>query len=119
MSSNPDFDVRDIELLKTGRHFRIGPGTKMIIGRKEDENEIIGSLAGEDDLLITTPSVPGPSALLTGEITPFTEELAAAMTVSYSDAKTGETTVRIHHKGKDRLITARGQEKSGLIKYMI
>jgi tRNA-uridine 2-sulfurtransferase len=119
MSSNPDFEVRDIELLKIGRHFRIGPRTKLIIGRKEEENDTIGSLVGEDDLLITTPSVPGPSALLTGEITRLTEGLAAVMTVSYSDAKTGETLVKIKHWGQDRLIMARGQEKEGFIKYMI
>jgi len=118
-SFDPAFEVRDIELLKAGRHFRIGPGTKMIIGRNEDENEIIGSLAGEDDLLITTPSVPGPTGLLTGEATPFTEELAATMTVSYSDARTGETLVKMRHKGKDRVSMVRGQEKSVFIKYMI
>lgn len=119
MSSDPDFDVRDIELLKTGRHFRIGPGTKLIIGRKEDENTMIESLAGEEDLMITTPSVPGPSALMTGVITDLTEGLAASMTVSYSDAKTAETPVNIRHKGKDRLMQARGQEKACFIKYMI
>ncbi len=119
MSSDPDFDVRDIELLKTGRHFRIGAETKLIIGRKEDENTMIESLAGEEDLLITTPSVPGPSALMTGEINALTEGLAASMTVSYSDAKTSEAPVNIRHKGKDRMIIAKGQEKACLIKYMI
>ncbi len=119
MSFDPDFEVRDIELLKTGRHFRIGPETKLIIGRKEDENSGIGSLAGEEDLLMTTPSVPGPSALMTGVITTLAEGLAASMTVSYSDAKTTETLVKIRHKGKDRLIMARGQEKACFIKYMI
>jgi tRNA U34 2-thiouridine synthase MnmA/TrmU len=119
MSSNPEFEVRDIELLKIGRHFRIGPKTKLIIGRKEDENDIIESSLREDDLLITTPSVPGPSALLTGEITHLTEGLAAVMTVSYSDAKTGETLVKLMRRGRDILIMARGQEKEGFIKYMI
>ena len=119
MSFNPDFEVRDIELLKIGRHFRIGPGTKLVIGRKEDENDIIGTSAREDDLLITTPSVPGPSALLMGEITQLTEGLAAVLTVSYSDAKTGEALVKIMHRGKDRLTMARGQEKIGFVKYMI
>lgn len=119
MSSNPLFEIRDIELLKTGRHFRIGPRTKVIIGRKEDENEAIASLAGKEDLLITTPSVPGPSVLVYGEITHDAEETAAVMAVSYSDAKTGETHVKIHYNGKDRLIMATGRAKDAFSGYMI
>lgn len=119
MSSNAIFEVRDIELLKIGRHFRIGPRTKIIIGRKEDENDAIVSSARKEDILITTPSVPGPGALVTGEITPAVEDIAAVMTVSYSDAKASETLVKIRHNGKDKLIMARGQEKERFIKYMI
>lgn len=119
MSSNPLFEIRDVELLKTGRHFRIGPGTKVIIGRKEDENEAIASLARKEDLLITTPSVPGPRVLVTGEITHDAEETAAIMAVSYSDAKTGETLVKIDYHGKDRLIMAKGRAKEAFRGYMI
>jgi len=119
MTSNPLFEIREIELLKLGRHFRIGPGTKLIIGRKEDENDAIASLAKGDDLLMTTPSVPGPDALLTGEVTPAVEEMAAVMTVSYSDAKAGETLVKIRHKGKDRLIMSRGRGKEDFVRLMI
>jgi len=119
MSFNPLFEMREIELLKTGRHFRINPKTKLIVGRKEDENDAIALLAKEDDLLLTTPSVPGPDVLVTGAITPAVEELAAVITVSYSDAKTGETLINIKHKGKDKLIMSRGREKEALKKYMI
>jgi tRNA-uridine 2-sulfurtransferase len=119
MSFSPDFGVRDIELLKTGRHFRLGPDTKLIIGRNEDENEVIGLLAREGDLLLTTPSIPGPNAILIGEITNNAEELAASMAVSYSDARDGETLVKLRHRGTERIIRSRGQEKQGFIKYMI
>jgi tRNA-uridine 2-sulfurtransferase len=119
MSYNPFFEMREIELLKIGRHFRIGPITKLIVGRKEDENDVIDSLAKEDDLLLTTPSVPGPDVIVTGEITPEVEELAAAITASYSDAKSGETLVNINYKNKDRLLMARGREKTEFIKFMI
>jgi len=111
MRSCASLEVRDIELLKLGRHFRIGPNTRLVIGRKEDENEAIASLAKGEDLLMTTPSVPGPDTLVTGEITPNLEEMAAVMTVSYSDAKAGETLVKIRHRGNDRLVMARGRGK--------
>ena len=64
MSFNPLFEMREIELLKTGRHFRIRPETKLIVGRNEDENDAIVSLSKELDFLMTTPSVPGPDVLV-------------------------------------------------------
>ncbi|MBN1626773.1 MAG: tRNA 4-thiouridine(8) synthase ThiI, partial [Deltaproteobacteria bacterium] len=39
MSFSPVLEKRDIELLKTGRHFRINHGAKAVIGRNEEENE--------------------------------------------------------------------------------
>ena len=119
ISFKPAFEIRDVELLKTGRHFRIGPKTKIVIGRNEAENVIIGSFAGEEDMLIITPFVPGPSTLVTGEIKPDTEELALAMAVSYSDAKTEEALASVKYRGKERMTLARGQEKACFVKYMI
>jgi tRNA-uridine 2-sulfurtransferase len=119
MSFNPGFELREIELLKMGRHFRLSPETKLIVGRNENENNAIVSLAKKNDLLLTTPSVPGPDVVVTGEITPEVERLAAEITVSYSDAKTGETTVDIRHMSKGIIVTARGREKEDLKRYMI
>ena len=102
MAFNPGFEMRELELLKTGRHFRLSPKTKLIVGRNEDENNAIVLLAKKDDLLLTTSSVPGPDVLVTGEITKAIEDLASEITVSYSDAKTGETMVDIKHAGKDK-----------------
>ena len=60
LSSTPRCDVREIELLKVGRHFRFGQKTKAVVGRNKKENEEILSLAGEMDLVIKVDSVPGP-----------------------------------------------------------
>jgi tRNA-uridine 2-sulfurtransferase len=119
MNLNPEFEIREIELLKTGRHFRLGPDVKVIVGRNKEENEAILSLSREDDFIMTTPSVPGPDVLLTGTITPEIEELAATITVSYSDAKTGETQVRICHRGNERVVTTHGRDKEELKNYII
>jgi len=119
MSFNPLFEIREIELLKTGRHFRLSPEAKLIVGRNEDENNSIVSLSKEVDFLMTTPSVPGPDVLLTGSVTPEVEAMATAITVSYSDAKSGETDVKISHKGNDCFVTAHGKEKPEFKPYMI
>jgi tRNA-uridine 2-sulfurtransferase len=119
MSFNPGFEIREIELLKIGRHFRLSSGAKLIVGRNEEENDAIVSLAKDEDFLMTTPSVPGPDVLLTGAITPEVEAMAAAITVSYSDAKTGEAGVKIGNKGETRFILICGGVKEEFKHYMI
>jgi tRNA U34 2-thiouridine synthase MnmA/TrmU len=57
------YDLRQIELIKTGRHFRLAPDCKLIVGKNDRDNEMIGQLAG-DDLLLQTKNYPGPLGLL-------------------------------------------------------
>ncbi|MBI5789808.1 MAG: hypothetical protein HZA78_13235 [Candidatus Schekmanbacteria bacterium] len=77
---------RDMQMLKVGRHFRLNPQAKLIVGRDEAENTKIMQLANPGDLLFTVVDHPGPLALLRGEaqaaITP-----AASITARYSDGK--------------------------------
>lgn len=67
---------RALNLLRVGRHFRIGERTKLIVGRNEQENAIIEGNAELYDLVLKLEDVPGPIGLL-----PFTareEEVRAA-----------------------------------------
>jgi tRNA U34 2-thiouridine synthase MnmA/TrmU len=118
-SSSDLFELREIELLKLGRHFRIGPKTKIIIGRNQAENHAIVMLASERDLRLNTISVPGPTAIVMGEITPELEERAAIMTVSYSDAGTHETEINLKHNGVDKKQYVKGVDKRKFVKYML
>jgi len=61
------FTRDNIELLKVGRHFRLSPGLKFVVGRDEAENSALLGLAGKDDMLFEVEDVPGPLALLRGE----------------------------------------------------
>lgn len=120
LSSDSDPGRRDLELLKFGRHFRIGPETRVIVGRNRTENQSIRLLAGQDDLLLHTGSVPGPTVLVTGRITPGAEELAARMTVSYSDAREGETEeVSIMMGNEEKRIRTGVMNKKAFRRYMI
>ena len=119
-SSEPHFEIREIELMKVGRHFRLGPHARLIVGRNKGENETIVSLAKPEDLLLTAQSVPGPTVLALGDLTPELEILAAAITVSYSDARDGEPTeVRLDVKGQERTVSVEKLSKSGFQKMMI
>jgi len=57
--------TKDMELLTLGRHLRLGPKTKVILGRNELENLLLEGYAG-DGYAFITPKFPGPAALVVG-----------------------------------------------------
>ena len=120
LSARPDFELREIELLKVGRHFRFGPNTKLVVGRNKKENQAIHTLWKESDLLLSTISVPGPTVLVSGDVSPELADLAASMTVSYSDAKNDELTeISLKGQGMDEERMAKGRDKGEFRDYMI
>ena len=59
-----NMEVRDLELLKVGRHVRLDDETKIVVGRKQRENEIIRELSEERDILLRMKDIPGPTILV-------------------------------------------------------
>ena len=119
-SARPDFELREIELLKVGRHFRLDPNTKLVVGRNKKENQTIQILWKDSDLLLNTVSVPGPTVLVSGDISLELADLAASVTVSYSDAKNDALTkVSLKGQGMDEERMAKGRDKDQLRDYMI
>lgn len=64
--------TKDMELLAIGRHLRVGPKTKIILGRHERENLMLEGHA-DAGYVCLRPTFPGPSALIAGA---WTEEAA-------------------------------------------
>jgi len=58
--------MRDIPLLKVGRHFRLSNGDKIIVGRNEKECKTLLNLAGSNDHLLVPYDFSGPSVILQG-----------------------------------------------------
>lgn len=85
-------ESRDIELLKLGRHFRVGEA-KIIVGRNEKENKIIQNLAN-NNLIFEVKDIPSPISLLEGKPNEAAIKTAAALTLSHSDAR-GEKQVQV------------------------
>jgi len=90
--------TNDIDLLKIGRHFRFDQKTKFIVGRNQDENEMLKALALDDDVLLETKDHVGPISLIRGEISQNLLELAAAITLRYSDAPKDTPSVVVSQK---------------------
>ncbi len=84
---DPSPRMRDIELLRIGRHFRFSPACKIIIGRDKAENAIIESLSMNNDCLLRVDGYGSPMTLVSGEITDEALKIAASLCARYSDAK--------------------------------
>lgn len=80
-----DHEIRDIELLKVGRHFRLDEKTKAIVGRNAMDNETIERLAKRGDALIRIDSFPGPTVLVPGGGDEGKRLLAAGICARYCD----------------------------------
>jgi tRNA U34 2-thiouridine synthase MnmA/TrmU len=120
LSSQSDPDLREIELLKVGRHFRISPHAKLVVGRNKGENKEIHALTGNKDRVLTSASVPGPTVLFLGNFSDSALGLAAAITVAYSDAEDSKIIpVRIVGGSEDRVLMTEVHEKGDFKKYMI
>ena len=78
--------VKDLELLKVGRHFRICK-KKVVVGRDEKENQILKNTAENNDILLSAEHVPGPVTIICGGGSDYLIEKAAGICARYSDAK--------------------------------
>lgn len=78
--------IRDVELLKVGRHLRIDDDHKIIVGRKEGENSIIERHFLPGDCMVRMRDFPGPTVLIPGDCSETVLSRAAAICALYSDA---------------------------------
>jgi len=113
-----EIGIIDIELLKIGRHFRIAPDAKLIVGRNKDENKKIEELAGDSHAFFCVPDTGSPNAILLGDKKYL--RTAAAVTARYSDKKR-EPKVEVHCKQKDKTgkITVKPLEDESLAGWRI
>lgn len=87
----------DVMLLKIGRHFRVSPDVKVVMGREEGENKFLGRYA-PGRWKLEAKNVTGPTTLVEGM--PTDEELRqiAGMTVRYAGSKADtDTPVSCHY----------------------
>ena len=76
--------LNDILLLKTGRHFRFGRN-KIIVGRNEEENDLLAARKQKTDLMFEVPGCGSPTTLLQGRKSEEAIVFAARLTAFYSD----------------------------------
>jgi tRNA U34 2-thiouridine synthase MnmA/TrmU len=94
-------DVRDVELLKVGRHLRLPSDVKLLVGRNAGENQRLLELAVDGDELLQVDNYPGPVVLILGECSTSDVITAASITARYSDAPDDEA-ITVKWKRHDR-----------------
>ncbi len=78
-------NLNETELLKVGRHFRLGNRVKLIVGRNEEENRKILQLALAGDTCLQASDYAGPVGLLREKEDEMLL-IAASIIIRYSDA---------------------------------
>ena len=87
--------------MKVGRHFRLTPEAKLIVGRNKDENEVIKSLVIDEDIVFEAKDHVGPTCILRGIHSSELLARCVSIALRYSDApKHVESKVIITIKGK-------------------
>jgi hypothetical protein len=89
-----DVETADVELLAIGRHFRLGPALKIVLGRNAAENARLAALQGERRWLVEPESFAGPSALVCGPREEVNLEQAMELIARYAHSPAPEHLIR-------------------------
>lgn len=84
-----ELNLRDFRLLKIGRHCRIGERTKAIIGRDEQDNNLLEAARQDGEAAITWLDGNTPVAVISGRQDQECIELASRILLRYTKAETG------------------------------
>jgi tRNA U34 2-thiouridine synthase MnmA/TrmU len=85
--AHDELKLENLELLKVGRHFRLGEHTRLVVGRDESENNQLAQLARQGDYLFSPQKdLAGPTALARGLINQELILLSSQITSAYTDA---------------------------------
>jgi len=106
-----EYSVEDIEFLKIGRHFRLLKKYKLIVGRDQEENEIITDKAPEGGCLIEPLGSNGPTSFLRDK-TDESLKLALDICAAYCD---GEGSVKLRAGNKKDVVLQWEKEYSVVI----
>ncbi len=91
-----DLDRAEVALLAIGRHFRLGPHLKIVLGRDAGENARLAALQGGSRWLVEPDDFAGPSALVSGPRDEASLGRALALISRYSRAPAPHARVRWH-----------------------
>lgn len=111
-------DLEAVRLLFHGRHFRLGPTVKLVIGRNEADNAALLRLRPRTCFLLRPAEGNGPTALLDGAADAVQQAEAASLVARYLKAgRTGSARLAIAPPdgGAETLVTAAPMDEPRLL----
>jgi hypothetical protein len=101
--------LEDVALLRLGRHVRIAPDLKIVVGRSEDENRRLAAFAVRGRWLVEPEGFSGPSVLVCGAESIEVLGAAVELIVRYSRSVEPENRVSWQWAGGVRRYEAVGR----------
>lgn len=103
LTKNPESNITDVRMLRYGRHFRLENGDKVIVGRRQHDNEKLRELADDDNyIVLRAKEIPGPSVILKRNVSEETIQTGCEMTAAY--AKHNNQDVAVYYDDKKVIV---------------
>ncbi len=98
-----ELNLRDFRLLKTGRHFRIAPASKAIMGRNEIDNNLLEQLRQPGEAALTWLDGNTPVVIISGVQDEACFTLGARILLRYTKAEPGsDCRIELRHNDSRR-----------------
>jgi tRNA U34 2-thiouridine synthase MnmA/TrmU len=113
-SHSPEFTLNDFKLLAYGRHFRLGPSVKLVMGRDDADNGFLVKLTLPEDTTLVMKDVLGPYGIVRGNASDDEVRLACSIFCKYSrlrDAETAQVTVTRNSVTSEMLVIPATEEE--------
>ena len=122
LMTHSEITLNDIELLKLGRHFRLMPQAKLVVGRNKEENERLLKLANRDDICFGPVDVKGPIGIGRGDFSQEDIQKCVSIIARYCDGENGDS-VRISNRrlpdGRKDIILSKPMRDDEIQKFRI
>ena len=115
--SHNTLQVEDIDVLKNGRHLRLPNGSKLVIGRNKEENELLENALNAKYIRIKVDEIPGPFALLSKDADEDDKNLSAQIVLTFT--KTMPSTNYDVHLGDEIINTTPFPQRKDAHKYFV
>ncbi|MGO9379471.1 MAG: hypothetical protein ACLPN1_00385 [Dissulfurispiraceae bacterium] len=121
LARTPSPAMREIRLLRVGRHFRTAEGAKIIVGRDETDNNALKKLVEPEDYQLSVIGDYGsPLVIAEPGISSEGLKLAASLCARYSAARTLQVVaVRISRNEKDYSVDVTPAEDATSVRFRV
>ena len=115
-----EYCLDSVEFLKVGRHFRLAPKFKLIVGRDEKENQKILNLVQEGDFCFEPKNLPGPTGIGKGELDESIKILSSQIIARYtSQEEKVDVLARAIHQGRQEVLSVKAIGEEILKEYRL